>query len=282
MTQFASARVFPASGTAGVATNWYDELFRRQPTLTAFTFVIAAMTAPTLLAMALEVRTFNGINVWLKPFKFELSMVVHLATLAWFCGYIDQAVRDGRAVRLMAWVIGLIFVAELTYIAYRAGYVEGSHYNTSTRAAAIAYPIMGSAILLVMVLTVWVGVLVFRSTEGGISSTLRLSIGLGLIAGSILGGFTGAYMSSHTGHWVGGAATDAGGVSLFGWSRRTGDLRVAHFIGLHAIQGIPIVGYFAQHVRSGRAVVWASVAIWTALTAFTLFQAIQARPFLPL
>jgi hypothetical protein len=273
------------SGGAGSALAWsagYGEFRRRQPVLTAFAFLMIAAMAPTLLAMALETRTYNGINVWMKPFKFELSTAVHMATLAWFWAYLDDRFRARRRVRAAAWMVGLIFAAEVAYIAYRAAYAEGSHFNNSTPAAAIAYSLMGIGILVTIGITTWIGILVLRSREGGLAPTLRLAIGLGLIGGSVLGAISGGYMSAQPGHWVGGVATDAGGVPLFGWSRSGGDLRVAHFIGLHAMQGIPVIGYLVQSLSVGRTIVWASLAVWTAVTAVVFVQAIQGRPLWPL
>jgi hypothetical protein len=261
--------------------SFYEELRERQPVLAAFSFLIVAAMVPTLLAMAIDVRLFNGINVWLKPFKFELSTVVHMGTLAWFWPYLDERLRRSVAVRGAAWTIGMIFVAEVGYIAFRASLAEGSHFNTATPAAAIAYPLMGVAILVAVGLTGWIGVLILRSSAGALAPPLRLAIGLGLIAGSVLGGVTGFHMSQQTGHWVGGVASDAGGLPLFGWSRAVGDLRVAHFVGLHAMQGIPLVGYLVRQMPAGRTVVWLVLALWIVAAAATFFQAMQGRPLLP-
>ena len=47
----------------------YEELRERQPVLAAFSLLLLAAMAPTLVAMAIDARLFNGINVWLKPFS---------------------------------------------------------------------------------------------------------------------------------------------------------------------------------------------------------------------
>jgi hypothetical protein len=260
----------------------YDALRRRQPVLAAFTLLMLAAMAPTLTAMALDERTFNGIDVWIKPFKFELSTAVHMATLALFWPYLDLRFSRGRALCTAVWVIVAIFVFEVGYIAYRASLAEASHFNDSTPTAALLYAAMGVAILVVMVITVWIGVQVLRSREGGISPTLRLAIGLGLIVGTLLGTVSGVTMSQHYSHWVGGVASDAGGVPLFGWSRVGGDLRVAHFVGLHAMQGLPLIGWVVQRSPSGRVWVIAAALVWVAVSAAVFSQAWYGKPLLPL
>jgi hypothetical protein len=239
-------------GVASGWGRWYDELRRRQPVLAAFTFLMLAAMAPTLMAMALDARTFNDVNTWIKPFKFELSTAVHMATLAILWPYLDSRFGRGGVLRVAVWLIAAIFVFEVGYIAFRASLAEASHFNDSTPTAALLYAAMGVAILVVMAVTLWIGVQVLRSREGGISPTFRLASGLGLIVGTLLGTASGVAMSTHYSHWVGGAATDAGGLQLFGWSRSGGDLRVAHFVGLHAMQGLPLIGWLAQRSPSGR------------------------------
>ncbi len=260
----------------------FEEWRRREPTLAAFALLMMASMVPTLIAMAIDARTFNGINVWIKPFKFESSLAIFYATLAWFWGYLDAEVRARKSVRLAVLLICGTGLFEVGYIAFRAALAEGSHFNTSTPLAAVLYPLMGVGILVQVSLAAWAGKLILRSREGGISLTLRFSIGMGLIAGTILGGVTGAYMSAQTGHWVGGVANDASGVFFFGWSKTGGDLRVAHFVGLHAMQGMPVIGYFVRNVTAGRTVVWVSLAVWTLVTAALFLQALGGRPFLPL
>jgi hypothetical protein len=92
------------------------------------------------------------------------------------------------------------------------------------------------------------------------------------------------YMSAQPGHWVGGVANDTNGVALFGWSRTGGDLRVAHFVGLHAMQGIPLVGWLASYVlgENAKPIVWGAVALWIAVTLTVFFQATSGRALLPL
>jgi len=83
-------------------------------------------------------------------------------------------------------------------------------------------------------------------------------------------------MASHLSHTIG--APDGGpGLPVVNWSSQYGDLRVAHFIGIHSLQAIPLFGYYMA--RSNR-----SVQLFTAgyfiLTAFLFIQAVQRIPVL--
>src|SRR5262245_29972697 len=161
------------------AAGLFSDLRRREPTMVAFALLMVAACVPTLIAMALDTRTYNGINVWIKPFKFQTSVAIYLATVAWFWPYIDAATRARRSVRAGVWAMSVLLLLEIVYITYRAALAEGSHFNVSTPFAAFAYPLMGTAILIAVSIGAWFGLLILRSTEGGISANLRLAIGAG-------------------------------------------------------------------------------------------------------
>jgi hypothetical protein len=88
-------------------------------------------------------------------------------------------------------------------------------------------------------------------------------------------------MSQTAGHSVG---AEGGRVFFFGWNRSGGDLRIAHFLGIHAQQAIPLlaaaVAGWSVRVR------WATLATGTlayvAVTLAVFAQAVAGRPLLPL
>lgn len=103
--------------------------------------------------------------------------------------------------------------------------------------------------------------------------------------GWLLGTTTGAAMSSQVNHWVGGVASDAGGLPLFGWSRLGGDMRVPHFVGVHATQAVAFAAWWLQRKASSAAEMrraWVSTlvfaALWSLLALALFAQATAGRP----
>ena len=81
-------------------------------------------------------------------------------------------------------------------------------------------------------------------------------------------------------HTVGGA--DGGsGVPVTGWSREHGDLRVPHFIGLHALQALAIVAILMRRWRQPEAVRVRAILIvaasYASLFFLLLWEAMRGR-----
>jgi hypothetical protein len=151
-------------------------------------------------------------------------------------------------------------------------------------ADAILYALMGAGVLSTMLVSGWIGWLTLRARDAIAVPDLRFAIGIGLIAGVVLGSVTGVYMSQQPSHWVGGMQSDLNGSFFFGWSRTGGDLRVAHFIGLHAMQFIPLAGWLAWRIAPAatRSVVIAATAFVSAITLSVFVQAVMGQALFPL
>ena len=82
---------------------------------------------------------------------------------------------------------------------------------------------------------------------------------------------------------AGAVETDANGIWFFNWVTDGGDLRVAHFFGMHAMQAIPLfavllparIGYNVRYVLIG---VFSTA--YAAFCGFTFYQALQGQPFI--
>lgn len=84
-------------------------------------------------------------------------------------------------------------------------------------------------------------------------------------------------------------ATDGGpGLPQVGWSTTGGDLRVGHFVGLHALQVLPLLAFLltrpaAQRrfsVRQRTALIWTAGLSYLGLTLLTTWQALRSQPLI--
>ncbi len=252
-----------------IAGLWRD-LFKGSRTLTINALLMASGFAVCLAAPLVDPQMFNGIDAWHKPAKFFFSLSVQLATVAWALSLLDDTQKRSRTVRWS--VIAMIAAAwlELVYITFRAARGEGSHYNTDTPLTQALYGVMGLGALTLTITAAIIGFIIWRRRNGDL---WREAAGLGLVVGAILATVVGGILSSHTGHWIGGNQSDATGLPLFYWSTTGGDLRVAHFAGLHAMQIVPFAALSGR-----RAVVYGTAVAIALLTAALFAQAVMGLP----
>lgn len=245
------------------------------------TLLLLVVAIPTLLAFAVDERELNGISVWSKPLKFQLSVVVYLGTLALVAGLLSERARRGWLLRVTAWLSATVGILEIAYITGQAGRGRHSHFNTETVFEATMFSAMGVGAVLLIAASAVVGVLLLRAARPEVGPGLRLGGGLGLIAGSLLTFVVAGYLGGNGGHWVGGEASDATGMALTGWSTTGGDLRVSHFLATHMMQGLPLIGLAADRLgRNGQRTVLVAGALWIAAVAATFVQALIGQPLL--
>jgi hypothetical protein len=272
-----------AVAITGGRSGWLAELFRREPAFAAGAVLIVLTMAPTLFAMAVDTRQLNGINVWGKPFKFEVSLAVYLATLAFFAGWLPQGMTGRRSYRIFAWLVVGAIAAELAWLFGGAANGIGTHFNIAHPIMGPLYPAMGLIAIFLTSATLVYGIVFLRDRTSALDPAFRLSLGLGLVLTFFMTVGIAGYIASGTGHWVGGTQSDAAGLPFMGWSRDGGDLRVAHFFAAHAMQFVPLAGFLASRLlapQAARLAAWLAAAGYAAFTGFTLLQALAGRPFL--
>lgn len=252
----------------------------RRRDLDAAVLALLMMMLPTMVAIALDTRTFNGVDVWIKPLKFQASLALHLATVALFLRWLPPRFRSGAVGAALAWMLIIPAAFEAGYITLQAARGSASHFNVSTPVYETLYMLMGLGAVSLIAAAIVVGVLILWAGNARMNPPLRLAIGLGLILGGALGGVAGAWMSVNDGHWVGGVRSDTHGLPILGWSTSGGDLRVPHFFGLHMMQALPIIGWLARNRRDGRLLVVAAALAGIGVTVATLIQASRGQPFL--
>jgi hypothetical protein len=259
--------------TSGV-TQFLAHLRRTSPFWLSMTWAGLALFVLVYSLGFVDERTFNGVSAWDKPAKFLLSFAVHVLTFAWAFSLMPEQDRSRRSNRILSYAFVTIFALEVLYITFRAKRGEASHFNASSETAALLYSLMGVGSLILTGITGYFGWRLL-ATRRDIAAR---AAGTGLVLGAILGTMAGAYLGSQPSHWVGGTMTDAGGLPFFHWSTTGGDLRVAHFVGLHAMQAVPVAAWL---MPSGRTIILASAGM-TVLCAATFVQAISGLPLFAL
>ncbi|WP_203070698.1 hypothetical protein [Falsiroseomonas ponticola] len=253
------------------------ELDRRQPTLARLGWGMAAVLAASLMAMLVDGRGLNGVSVWTKPAKFAASLAVWCWTLAWAWGVLAPAVRDGWVARVVLWGTVAAALFEQGWITLRAALGLRSHFATDAL-GAFMFGVMGAAALGLVLLAAVLGLLVLARGDAAQPRPWRMAVGLGLVVAGVMGGVTGFAIGGHGSPLIGGTLSDAGAWPPFFWSRDGGDLRIAHFLGTHAMQAVPAFALLASPGVAG--VVLAALA-WLALSLAAFAAALAGIPLMP-
>lgn len=247
------------------------------------------LTAASLAMMALgaawalfDARLFQGSLVWIKPMKFALSFVVLFATLAMVVQRLSASVAEGLVLRGTLGVMAAAFWFEMIYIAAKAAQGEGSHYNLGDAFHQAMYSLMGlGAVSLVLGVGV-VGWAALRDGAARLHRDLRFGIGVGFILSTLLTLITAGTLSAMSGHFVGQPVPGGAVIPIFGWSGSVGDLRPAHFLALHMMQGVPLVAWLVQGKMRARGWIVVAALAYTALTLAIYAQAMMGLPLVKL
>ena len=266
-------------------------MWTASPPLTAVGLLMLAILVPSLLGLLFDPRLITGMPAWLKPAKFAASIAIYTLTLAWV---FTQLPEWPRLRRLVGWVSAAVFVLEVAIIDTQAWRGTTSHFNVGTPLDRILFGIMGLAIVVQTLSSIAVAAALWRHrfTDPALGWALRLGMAMTIIgatAGGMMTRPTSAQLDEAraTGlmavagaHTVG--APDGGpGLPGTGWSTEHGDLRVAHFVGLHALQTLPVVALLlprrrVDDRRRARAVLVAAGS-YAALFAILLWQALRGQ-----
>jgi hypothetical protein len=232
-------------------------------------------------ALPFDHRRILGLNPWVKPIKFEISVIVFLLTMAALLSALGRRGAWPGARRRLAWGFGLAMIVENTIIALQSLRGVRSHMNMATPFDGAAFAVMGVFIAFNTVLVAVLLVLYLR-TRTGLPMAITWGIGLGL-AMLLAGSFEGIFMIvRYWGHTVGGK--DGGpGLAFVNWSTRHGDMRVAHFFALHALQAFVLAAWAMTRMPLKP---WMQAALTAVFAAFysgfvwALFQqAVRGEPF---
>jgi len=184
-------------------------------------------------------RQLMGINIWIKPMKFTLSVSIYLWTFAWLLQYVNNK----RKVRFISLGILLTMAVEIILILTQATRGVQSHFNVHTALDGMIFATMGIFIAINSLLNLYVLILFFTK-EVTLENSMLVAWRAGLFL-LFLAGISGGLMSQHLAHTYG--APDGGaGIPILNWSTVAGDLRIAHFITMHGLQFFPLIAWFLK------------------------------------
>jgi hypothetical protein len=247
----------------------------------------------SIVGMLVDSRTLLGQPIWAKPLKFSLSIAIYAVTLSWLI-----ALTRGR-LRRVAWWAGVVstlaLVVEMVVIVGAVVAGTTSHFNVSTPLATALWSAMAASIIVVWLATLVVAFVLFRAPLGDRARSLAIRAGailalVGMALAFLMTSPTAEQLADFRGiagaHSV-GVADGGPGIPVLGWSTVAGDLRIPHFVGMHALQALILsvivlewmarrIAVFADvRVRVGLVVIVTVLA--AATTAIVTFQALAGE-----
>ncbi|HUQ83913.1 MAG TPA: hypothetical protein VM076_22375 [Gemmatimonadaceae bacterium] len=269
-------------------------LWQASPPLTAVGLLMVVVSMLSAIGIFTDPRIITGASAWLKPFKFAISAAIYMLTLAWVFQWLTDSPRLRR---VAGWTTAIVFVLEVGIVDVQAWRGTTSHFNVSTPLNIALFAVMGIAIMVQTAASVAVAVALWRQRFADRALGWALRFGMTL---TIVGALVGPLMTRPTANQLAvaragggiptvgahtvGAADGGAGIPVTGWSREHGDLRVPHFVGLHALQVFALVAVALGRWRrpeSTRVRATFAIAIsYAALFVLLLLGALQGQSVL--
>ena len=273
----------------------FHKLWHTHAPLTISALVTALVTVFFIVGIFADPQVITGAPAWLKPTKFGVSITLYSLTLVWILGFVRG---HRRLVAIIGWVLVTTLGLELLIIAAQVGRGTTSHFNVATPLDTTLWSMMGIAISILWGANfVVAGLLLLQPFENpAFAWSLRLGLALAIIgmglgylmtvptAQQLAGWQTGGAVSIVGAHTV--SLPDGGpGLPLTGWSTQGGDLRIPHFIGMHALQVIPFLGWWLSRrkhlpMRTRVALVGVISSFYLGVVLIVMQQALRAQPLL--
>ncbi len=216
----------------------------------------------TLIGLAVDHTIVTGVPAWIKPAKFMLSSAIYAFTLIWMLSFVQG---HRRLIAVASWVSAISVGTEDLLITLQAARHATSHFNFSTPFDSVVWTTMG-----LLTIGMWggcflVGIALLRQrlSNPTLAWALRLGVMLALVGMSLaffMATPTAAQLAAakagqglpYSGQHTIGAAADGGpGIPFLGWSTVAGDMRIAHFVGLHGLQFLPLVAFAVMRLLPG-------------------------------
>jgi len=259
-------------------TEIVSDVWQKQPALVTTGLGFTVLFFILAVISIFDATQILGINRWIKPMKFASSIAIFLLTVAVFLSF----VRGYESSKLIvAWTMILTMIGEMIVIVLQATRGTTSHFNTATGLDGALFGLMGTLIALNTLAAIYLLFLYFVA-EINLPAPIVWGVRLGMIL-FLMASVEGGVMLSQSSHSV-GAADGGAGLPFVNWSSEAGDLRVAHFIGLHAMQILPVAAlafvwlqdYFRQ--LNPTILTFALALVYFAAFNFLFIQAMRGQP----
>jgi hypothetical protein len=279
-------------------TTTLRQAVRWHPPLMYFAGAMSVLALVALGGLVLDDRVLVGAPIWLKPFKFAVSLGIYAVTVAWLLSLVTGR-RAHRIGAIAATTIAVVGTIEISIIVGQVIRGRRSHFNVATTLDATLWSIMGSTIMLLWIATFVIGVLLVRQPmlDRATAWAIRLGIAVSLAGMAVAYPMTlptadqaGSATPTVAGSHSVGVPEGGPGMPLTGWSTTGGDLRVPHFIGLHALQALPLLALAltvlarrypllaAESVRLRLVLVGAG--LYAGVLVLLTWQALRAQPLI--
>ncbi|MFJ8981913.1 hypothetical protein [Streptomyces sp. NPDC102282] len=255
------------------------------------------MSVVGAVGILVDDRVLAGAPIWAKPFKFAVSFVAYALALAWMLTLLTRARRVGW---WAGTVVALACAGEMAVITGQVIRGRRSHFNQATPLDSMLYQVMAVTVVILWAATLVIALLLLRARIADRASAWAVRSGV-LIA--LVGAAFGFLMTQpsagqraagglDTADVVGAHAVgvpDGGpSMALTGWSTTGGDLRVPHFVGMHALQVLPLLLlallFLAPRVTRLRdprvrlRLVLVASGAYAAVVALVTWQALRGQP----
>ncbi|WP_181697681.1 hypothetical protein [Nocardia sp. GTS18] len=254
-----------------------------------FAAVNVVLAVVTVVGMLVDDRVIAGSTAWFKPSKFALSFVLYSVALAWL---ISLRPKPSRFLWWMATVIVIAGTIEQVIIVGQVVRGTRSHFNTTTVFDTVLWVTMAVTIVVLFLATMAVAVGLWRARIGDAAVTWSIRLGLAItLVGLALGQLMPMQETGVEGiagaHTV-GAPDGTPGMPITGWSTTNGDLRIPHFVGMHALQILPLLAAglvvlapripLLRHARVRLGLILTASGGYAAVLALVTWQALRGQP----
>jgi len=214
------------------------ELYKRNMLLFWMGWIHFLMFFFCLGLLSFNHNLIAGESAWAKPARYYLSSGISTWTLGWIIYHINSK----TLIKVLSWLIAVSLLFETTVIFIQSYRGVPSHFNTSDPFNSMMNVLLLSFILLFLITISYITFLFFSQKKMPVSQHYTWGLRLGLL-NFVVFSVTGLIMFAKMTHSVGGNGNESG-IMLFNWSLKHGDLRIAHFMGVHSLQIIPILSYY--------------------------------------